>query len=542
MADNPTLSKITLPSGTTYDIKDAWSRAQIEALSGYTYYMGVTTTAISDGSTTNPVIINGESVTAKTGAICTYQSKELIWNGTAWQEFGDLSALGDLAFADTASATYTPQGNISATFEGNSTSAYVVVDNSSIPEPIAEQRYTPSGTITGTTFTGSSMTSTGKFTPAGNVSLTNSNQTVEVSKAASGTTTYTPEGNITGTTFTGASMTSTGKFTPSGSVSLSNSNQTVTVSKAASGTATYTPEGTISGTTFTGESMTSTGQFTPSGSVTFISHGDKNLTVNQAESGTVTYTPAGNITAGAIIVKTAGSTGTIHNPTKQTVAKTVVAAAPTATAPANEITYYSVANETLSLYKLGYTTGDSITTSDVTVKTGDAVYQSANPTFSGTGVRLVTESVDVPSSAVFNGTQADVTVTGTTTGSVSNGTFTGTGARLVTGNISVPSSASFTGTEDDVSVSGTTTGSVSNGTFSGTGVRLVTGNISVPSSASFSGTEGNVSVSGTTTGSVSNGTFTGNEANLKTVSFTPSGSVSASFTGTQATITVTPDE
>lgn len=541
MADNPTLSKITLPSGTTYDIKDAWSRAQIESLSGYTYYMGVTSTAISDGSTTNPVIINGESVTAKTGAICTYQSKELIWNGTAWQEFGDLSALGDLAYADTASTTYTPQGNISATFEGNSTFAYVVADNTPIPEPIAEQRYTPSGTITGTTFTGSSMTSTGKFTPAGNVSLTNSNQTVAVSKAASGTTTYTPEGNITGTTFTGASMTSTGKFTPSGSVSFTNSNQTATVSKASSGTATYTPEGSITGTAFTGANMTSTGNFTPSGSVS-LTNSNVTATVSAAESGTATYTPAGSVTAGAITVKTAGATGTIHNPTKQTVAKTVVAAAPTATAPANEITYYSVANETLSLYKLGYTTGDSITTSDVTVKTGDAAYESANPTFSGTGVRLVTGNISVPSSASFSGTEGSVSVSGTTTGSVSNGTFSGTAVRLVTGNISVPSSASFTGTEDDVSVSGTTTGSVSNGTFSGTGVRLVTGNISVPSSASFSGTEGNVSVSGTTTGSVSNGTFTGNEANLKTVSFTPSGSVSATFTGTQATIQVTPDE
>lgn len=445
MADNPTLSKITLPSGTTYDIKDAWSRAQIESLSGYTYYMGVTSTAISDGSTTNPVIINGESVTAKTGAICTYQSKELIWNGTAWQEFGDLSALGDLAYADTASATYTPQGSVSASFTGTA-STITVTDAGGTAEPDA---YVPSGTISGTTFTGASMTSTGSFTPAGSVSLTNSNQTVTVSKASSGTATYTPEGSITGTTFTGASMTSTGEFTPSGSVSLTNSNVTATVSAA--------------------------------------------------ESGTATYTPAGNVTAGAITVKTAGATGTIHNPTKQTVAKTVVAAAPTATAPANEITYYSVANETLSLYKLGYTTGDSITTSDVTVKTGDAAYESANPTFSGTGVRLVT------------------------------------------GNISVPTSASFSGTEGSVSVSGTTTGSVSNGTFTGTGARLVTGNISVPTSASFSGTAGSVSVTGTTTGSVSDGTFTGNGANLRG-SVTPSGTINATFTGTQATVTVTPDE
>lgn len=244
--------------------------------------------------------------------------------------------------------------------------------------------------------------------------------------------------------------------------------------------------------------MTSTGKFTPSGSVS-LTNGNTTATVSPAGSGEATYTPAGNVTAGAITVKTAGSTDTIHNPTKVTVAKTIETAAPSATAPANAITYYAVANETLSLYQIGYTTGDSITTSDVTVKTGDAAYESANPTFSGTGVRLVT------------------------------------------GNISVPTSASFSGTEDDVSVSGTTTGSVSDGTFSGTAVRLVTGNISVPSSASFSGTEGSVSVSGTTTGSVSNGTFTGNKVQLAGTT-TPNGSISATFSGTEATITVTPDE
>lgn len=440
MAD---ISKITLPSGSTYDLKDKWARDQIASLSGYTYYMGVTTTALSDGSTTNPVIINGSSVTANTGGICTYQSKEFIWNGTAWQEFGDLSALGDLAYADTASDTYTPQGSVSATFEGEPSGVDITVTTDS------NGNYQPSGSISGTSFTGASMTSTGVFTPSGNVTFTNENQTATVSKASSGTATYTPEGTISGTTFTGSTMTSTGKFTPSGNVTFTNSNKTATVAPAASGEA--------------------------------------------------TYTPAGNITAGAITVKTAGSTGTIHNPTKVTVAKTLETAAPSATAPANAITYYAVANETLSLYQIGYTTGDSITTSDVTVKTGDAAYESANPTFSGTGVRLVT------------------------------------------GNISVPSSASFSGTEDDVSVSGTTTGSVSNGTFTGTGARLVTGNISVPSSATFSGTEGSVSVSGTTTGSVSNGTFTGTKVQIEG-SAVASGAISASFTGTQATIQVTPDE
>ena len=392
------ISKITLPSGTTYDFKDATARSQIAALSNYTAYAGVTTSELTDGSTTNPIVVGGNNVTATNGMICTYGSKEFIWNGSAWQEFGDLSALGNLAYSDTASAGYTPAGSVSASFTGSSSSVSITATAN------ANGNYTPAGSISGTTFTGESMTSTGTFTPSGSVSFTNTNKTATVAPAGSGTATYTPAGSITGTTFTGASMTSTGTFTPSGSVSFTNANQTATVSPAGSGTA--------------------------------------------------TYTPAGSITAGAITVKTAGATGTIHNPTKVTVAKTVVAAAPGATAPSNALTYYSVANETLSLYQLGYTTGDSITTSDVTVKTGDAAYESANPTFSGTGVRLVTGNISVPSSASFSGTEGSVSVSGTTTGSVSNGTFTGTKVQLSgTTTASGSISATFTGTEATIQVS-----------------------------------------------------------------------------------------
>lgn len=111
MAD---ISRIVLPTGTTYDLKDATAREMIEALSGYVYYAGVTTTTLEDGSTTNPIGINGELVTATTGMIVTYYRKEFVWNGSAWQEFGDLSALGDLAYQDDASATYTPAGTVSA--------------------------------------------------------------------------------------------------------------------------------------------------------------------------------------------------------------------------------------------------------------------------------------------------------------------------------------------------------------------------------------------------------------------------------------------
>ena len=44
------LSQITLPSGSTYDLKDAWAREKIEALSKSTAWLGITTTTgIADG-------------------------------------------------------------------------------------------------------------------------------------------------------------------------------------------------------------------------------------------------------------------------------------------------------------------------------------------------------------------------------------------------------------------------------------------------------------------------------------------------------------
>lgn len=113
----PTISKMVLPgSATVYDLRDADAQARIATLEAYSEYLGVTTTAISDGSTTNPVTINGVNVTAKNGEIVNYGSKEFIWSSTAscWQEFGDLSALGSLAYKNSASGSYTPAGSVSA--------------------------------------------------------------------------------------------------------------------------------------------------------------------------------------------------------------------------------------------------------------------------------------------------------------------------------------------------------------------------------------------------------------------------------------------
>lgn len=107
---NPEISHITLPSGTTYDIKDSYAR---EAIASNIVYIGVTTTPLTDGATTNPILINGDSYTAKNGNLVVYEHKEFLFDGTSWVELGDLSGLGDLAYKDTASANYAPSGTVS---------------------------------------------------------------------------------------------------------------------------------------------------------------------------------------------------------------------------------------------------------------------------------------------------------------------------------------------------------------------------------------------------------------------------------------------
>lgn len=113
MAD---ISKITLPSGSTYNIKDQGARDLISALSSPTSYLGITTTAITDGATTSPITIGDKSVTPKSGDIVAYGNSEFVWSGTEnkWREFGSTGSLKALAFKDNASTSYTPAGSVSA--------------------------------------------------------------------------------------------------------------------------------------------------------------------------------------------------------------------------------------------------------------------------------------------------------------------------------------------------------------------------------------------------------------------------------------------
>lgn len=137
---NSVMSSLTVPvdvSGTitnvTFDIKDATARQMIHDLGNALYWMGVTTTVLEEDATTNPITIGGESVTANVGGMAQYDGEEFVWNGSAWQSMGKAN-FGSLAFKDSASGNFTPQGAVTITEANDTTDTVVGVStNGTIP-------------------------------------------------------------------------------------------------------------------------------------------------------------------------------------------------------------------------------------------------------------------------------------------------------------------------------------------------------------------------------------------------------------------------
>lgn len=150
MAD---LSKLTY-NGVTYNIKDEVAR---ETLAGAIKILGATTTALVDEATTNPITVNGESVTAVGNDAVFYNSKEFVFDGTYWHEFGDMTGLGDLAQHDLDDVEFTTtvsQATAETTVSQATATTTVATtsDETATVAPAAsgEATYTPAGTISGT--------------------------------------------------------------------------------------------------------------------------------------------------------------------------------------------------------------------------------------------------------------------------------------------------------------------------------------------------------------------------------------------------------
>ena len=212
----PILFEITLPSGNSYYLADDevrdWigdgttsgaekrlsdAESAITKLSNATHWLGVTTTTLSDGSTTNPITINGQSVTAVSGDIVQDSNgNEYIFNGTAWQALGSsVGTLKAFAYADTGDVTITPKGsNASSSVSGTCS-------------------VTPSGSVSGTAVSLTTDT-VGSVTNAGSMpTYTVSNGVLTIGAGAvptvSEVTVATGVDTVTDPTFTGTASSGT---------------------------------------------------------------------------------------------------------------------------------------------------------------------------------------------------------------------------------------------------------------------------------------------------------------------------------------------
>lgn len=157
------ISVITLPSGSSYNLKDNTARSEIEALrsemGSLGSYLGATTTELTDGATTSPITVKDgdstKSVTPSDPGDWTVDSANVtyIWTGSQWDQLGSAGAIKALAYKDSASGAYTPTGTVSVTSAGTKTTI--------------SSSYTPEGTVSGSvTPKGSNAASSVTITPS----------------------------------------------------------------------------------------------------------------------------------------------------------------------------------------------------------------------------------------------------------------------------------------------------------------------------------------------------------------------------------------
>ncbi len=90
------------PNIKTLPDKIADVEAQISsintAIAGGVHFIGTTTTDVTTATnkTSNSVTISSKSINANQGDIVIYSTREFIWTGSAWEELGDVTRIGNL--------------------------------------------------------------------------------------------------------------------------------------------------------------------------------------------------------------------------------------------------------------------------------------------------------------------------------------------------------------------------------------------------------------------------------------------------------------
>lgn len=323
MAD---ISKITLPSGTTYNIKDAEARSAIASITSFDYVIctnaantpqgvtwesgstTITGTLVASADTKGKMYLVPDSLGTK-DIYDEYITINTSGSTYIWERFGhtggSIGDLGDLAYKDSASGSFTPHGNVTAQFSGNEMSLvynlndedndpYEVVTNVALykgsTSSVTREENTPIQyveSIGSASFSGTATTFTPKVTATGNVSA----PTITKSSAGSTTTvnSITAVGTLPSWTGTVANENLTIAWS-AGTLPTKGSDTTVKT-----GDASYTASApTFTGTKATGDTIS----YTPAGTVTvtptqkyFKYDGDYS-----SKSITITGTPTGNIT------------------------------------------------------------------------------------------------------------------------------------------------------------------------------------------------------------------------------------------------------
>lgn len=460
MADNTNfsyISQITLPSGTTYHIKDAEAREELalltQEITGALVFVGVTTTELTDGATTDKITVNGAEHTAEAGDVVIYGKKEFIYTSTGkWVELGDFgdlqSQLGDLAYLNSASGSYTPDGSITITPADYSvTSTGTAEINGEISQPTFTGEENQAVEVEGTIQAVSEITA--GFTG------TQGDVTVSGSVTAAGTVTK-PE--FKGTA---ATITTSGLYKPTGTVNASAQTEDASVTSTGSIEQITGVESAFTGTTAT---VNVTGSCVPSGTVS-----TPDVKVNAASNSEICWT--GTVTdeiltfSAATITYVTGVTANLASAPVFTGQDTAVAASGSFK-PAGTIantysataTSVSVTGTVQKVVGVGATfEGDEKTIS--LTGTYTPVGEVTQPTFSGTAVTVNAAGKFTPAGTVaptFTTTAQAISASGTFTakGTVSTPTFTGTKATLsVTGTVPTAKAATFNGTAATITVS-----------------------------------------------------------------------------------------
>lgn len=315
---NPILTQIELPSGSVYDIHDS----RVDNLNNWEYVVCTQASDTPQGVTweSGGTTITGTLVASADTMYKIYLVPDV--NGTndiydeyitvnpsgstyKWELFGNTKlpdmtqyvknksghsgdTAGDLAYKDSVSASYTPAGTVTQpTFTGSSSTVAITSTES------ASGNYQPAGTVSQPTFSGSSLTSTGTYTPAGSVSAptisldadgattiknpTSKTVVTDMDVAAPSATTATGElvyCEVSGTKLTlkkfvettGASISTSNVSVVKGAATWTSSQPSFTGTEA-SLSVSGTPSGTVSQPSFTGTKVQLSGSTTASGTV-----------------------------------------------------------------------------------------------------------------------------------------------------------------------------------------------------------------------------------------------------------------------------------